>query len=171
MRQGVQLSILQPLLHPLNQVLDWRLVSTFLGLVIVILMVRHRNDGLLLTELGSQMLSVEQTPLEQVAHRWGQWVVHIFDQGFAGSPWVSALFQAQVRFILRWEKGYILIGPKGEQKAGEISRTWLLGMWCHRTGKRNRETPTPHYRLRKAISALWRHYRPPDLPNLNPALN
>lgn len=32
---------------------------------------------------------------------------------------------------------------------------WLLRFWCHRTGKRSRETPAPLYRLRSALSRLW----------------
>lgn len=40
----------------------------------------------------------------------------------------------------------------------ESLRTWLLEHWCHRTGKRGRETPTPLYRLRSALSRLWLAY-------------
>jgi len=39
-------------------------------------------------------------------------------------------------------------------------RLWLLRYWCHRTGKRCRETTTPLYRLRWAISRLWLTYAP-----------
>jgi hypothetical protein len=31
---------------------------------------------------------------------------------------------------------------------------WLLRFWCHRTGKRSRDIPTPLYRLRLALSRL-----------------
>jgi hypothetical protein len=40
----------------------------------------------------------------------------------------------------------------------DLLRTWLLEHWCHRTGKRSRETPTPLYRLRSALSRLWLAY-------------
>ncbi len=33
--------------------------------------------------------------------------------------------------------------------------SWLLRSFCHRTGKRSRDTPTPLYRLRFALSLLW----------------
>jgi len=39
----------------------------------------------------------------------------------------------------------------------EMPEEWrnaLLKQWCHRTGKRSRETPTPLYRLRIALAAL-----------------
>lgn len=37
----------------------------------------------------------------------------------------------------------------------EWLRKWLLRYFCHRTGKRGRETPAPLYRLRSALSRLW----------------
>ncbi len=40
----------------------------------------------------------------------------------------------------------------------EPVRHWLLRYWCHRTGKRSRETPTPLYRIRSALSRLWLAY-------------
>jgi hypothetical protein len=40
----------------------------------------------------------------------------------------------------------------------EALRTWVLEQWCHRTGGRSRETPTPLYRLRSALSRLWLAY-------------
>lgn len=46
----------------------------------------------------------------------------------------------------------------------DLLRTWLLEHWCHRTGKRSRETPTPLYRLRSALSRLWLAY-PSVLPD------
>ena len=39
--------------------------------------------------------------------------------------------------------------------------SWLLRTFCHRTGKRSRETPTPLYRLRIALSFLWLTHPPP----------
>jgi len=57
-RQLVKL--LWSVLASLNQKLDRRLVSTFLGLVMAIIMHRHRNNGLLLSELGGYLLGAEQ---------------------------------------------------------------------------------------------------------------
>ena len=45
----------------------------------------------------------------------------------------------------------------------EPLRQWLLHYWCHRTGKRSRDTPSPLYRLRSALSRLWLSYPPPPL--------
>jgi len=46
----------------MNSRLDRRLVQTFLGIVMVILMHRHRNQGLLLSELGGYLMEPDQAP-------------------------------------------------------------------------------------------------------------
>ena len=53
--RGLEKKLVQelwPLLVELKQKMDRRLVQTFLGLVIAILLHRHRNHGLWLSELG-----------------------------------------------------------------------------------------------------------------------
>jgi hypothetical protein len=50
---------LWPALVSLKQRLDRRLVKTFLGLVMAIVMHRHRNQGLWLSELGGYLLGTE----------------------------------------------------------------------------------------------------------------
>ena len=45
--------------------------------------------------------------------------------------------------------------------------TWLLRQFCHRTGKRDRETAAPLYRLRSALSRLWLAHPQPKLPILS----
>ena len=52
--------MLWPVLASLNQRLDRRLVSTFLGLVMAIILHWHRKNGLLLSELGGYLLGTEQ---------------------------------------------------------------------------------------------------------------
>ena len=53
---------LKELLIPLKVRVDRRLVLTFLSLVMVILIHRHRNQGLLLSELGGYILDPNQAP-------------------------------------------------------------------------------------------------------------
>ena len=53
---------LQPLLEQLHRRVDRRIVKTFLDLVMVILMHRNRNHGLLLSELGDHLLGGERGP-------------------------------------------------------------------------------------------------------------
>jgi hypothetical protein len=48
--------------------------------------------------------------------------VHIWDRGYAGSPWVQAAIAANVRFIVRWKQGNRLLDNWGEgRKAWEIA--------------------------------------------------
>jgi hypothetical protein len=61
--------------------------------------------------------------LREAATRWRERVIHVWDRGFAGSPWLGRAFVAAVRFVLRWPKNYTLIDENGEQKkAWEIAR-------------------------------------------------
>lgn len=53
---------LKPLLVELHKRLDRRLVKTVLDLVLVIVMRRHRNNGLLLSELGEQLMGSNRGP-------------------------------------------------------------------------------------------------------------
>src|SRR5436190_7207137 len=66
---------------------------------------------------------VEQRLLARCAADWGQTVRHVWDRGYAGSPWVQAAIEANVRFIVRWKKGNKLLDNWGEgRKAWEIAR-------------------------------------------------
>lgn len=280
----------RPLLHELNRQMDRRLVHTFLGLLLVIVMHRHRNHGLLLSELGGFLLDAEHAPagtkrisnllhspawsasvvdaylwrradqaiqqhqaaqetvyaiwdesvlekaeslqaerlcavrsskarrlkrikpgfynppggrpvfvpgfnwlqivvtglkgaltlahlhywttrgeaktskreeerdlLRALAQRWGQTVVHVWDRGFAGAPWLGLAIVHQVRFILRWPKHYQLIAPDGRQrKAWECAR-----------GKRSldhRLIYDARRRCERKTGILFLPVRLPDLP-------
>ena len=52
--------LLWPVLVEMKRGVDRRLVKTFLGVVLAILMHRHRDHGLLLSELGGYLLGHEQ---------------------------------------------------------------------------------------------------------------
>jgi hypothetical protein len=74
-------------------------------------------------ELESNKRSQEHQVLQRLARKWGSDVIHIWDRGFAGSPWTTLVLQYPIRFILRWKKDYKLIGPDGqEKKAWQITR-------------------------------------------------
>ena len=53
---------LKPFLEEVHKKIDRRLVKTLLDLVLVILIHRHRNSGLLLSELGDHLLGGERGP-------------------------------------------------------------------------------------------------------------
>jgi hypothetical protein len=65
-------TFLAPLLVFLDQVLDRRLVSTFLGLCESIIRLRSRSTGLYLSELGSYLLSPDKAPAgtKRISNLW-----------------------------------------------------------------------------------------------------
>jgi hypothetical protein len=52
----------QPLVMHLEELLDKRLVATFVGLLDCIIRLRHKKHGLLLSELGAKLLSPDKAP-------------------------------------------------------------------------------------------------------------
>lgn len=245
-------------------------------------------------EPASQKRTEECAVLAHIDQLWGKEVLHIWDRGFAGNPWLTQVFLHGARFVLRWPKNYQLLDEQGRlRKPGELSKgkrswdhrllwdarrrcqrktgiiafpvadpthcqplwlvvarrkgqppwylltcepahspefawqivlayarrwqvemairynkcelafesprlfrwhsrhklllitalayafllsllapalssfcTWLLLTFCHRTGKRSRDTPAPLYRLRFALSFLWLSHPPPFLSRL-----
>jgi preprotein translocase subunit SecG len=74
-------------------------------------------------EKASKRRVAEGKVLRKVARLWGRKVLHIWDRGFAGSPWTTLALDHRLRFILRWNKGYHLIGPdERKQEAWKIAR-------------------------------------------------
>lgn len=74
-------------------------------------------------EAASKMRDEEGIVLRQLARRWGSLVIHVWDRGFAGVPWLVQACAARVRFIVRWKKGNYLIDETGQRhKASDISR-------------------------------------------------
>jgi hypothetical protein len=245
-------------------------------------------------EQASQKRTEESLVLTHIDELWGKEVLHIWDRGFAGNPWLTQAFLHGARFVLRWPKNYYLLDEQEQlRKPGEISKgkrswehrllwdarrrcqrktgiiafsvfdpthhqplwlivarrkglspwylltnqpahtpelawqivlayarrwqvemtlrynkselafesprvfqwqprhkllliaalayafllsllapvltplsSWLLHTFCHRTGKRSRETPAPLYRLRFALSFLWLTHPPPFFSHL-----
>ena len=74
-------------------------------------------------EKASQKRVEEGKILRKTVKLWGRKVIHIWDRGFAGSPWTTLALDHRLRFILRWNKNYHLIGPDGrKQEVWKISR-------------------------------------------------
>ena len=72
--------------------------------------------------LASRRSEQTATLLAQCAQRWRQPVIHVFDRGFAGAPWLRELTQHQARFIMRWPTRYHLTDDKGQRPAWQITR-------------------------------------------------
>jgi len=108
---------------------------------------------------ASDKRTEEETVLQWVAQTWKKRVVHIFDQGFAGAPWLSQLLGFQVRFVLRWKKTYALIGPNGEALPARQLVAWKRPI-DHRT-----IWDAPR-RCHRTIGILFLPVRHPDFPDV-----
>jgi hypothetical protein len=82
-------------------------------------------------EKASQKREAEGKILRNLARRWGRQVIHIWDRGFAGSPWTTLALDQRLRFIVRWNTRYHLVGPDGRKQEG-----WKIARgkrsWNHR---------------------------------------
>jgi len=93
-------------------------------------------------EQASTRRTEEWQVLQELADRLRARVIHVFDRGFAGPPWLTSLFVASVRFVLRWPHKYRLVDANGVEKpAWEIARgkrsweqrlIWDAHRRCHR---------------------------------------
>jgi hypothetical protein len=82
-------------------------------------------------EQKSQKRMEEQAVLAQIDARWGKDVLHIWDRGFAGNPWLTQAFLHGAHFVMRWPKNYYLLDEQGQlRKPGEISKG--KRSWDHR---------------------------------------
>ena len=86
--------------------------------------------------------AVEGSLLEQCACAWGAMVLHIFDRGFAGAPWLAALARAGVRFVVRWPAHIRLQDLLGEEAPA----------WQHARGRKTRS----RRQIWDAHHHLWR---------------
>jgi len=82
-------------------------------------------------EEANDRRSVEAGLLRQAAESWGQAVLHVWDRGFAGAPWLALAYVHALRFVLRWPKHYYLADELGQEK-----KAWLFTRgkrsWEHR---------------------------------------
>lgn len=60
--------------------------------------------------------------LQLSAYFWKQAVIHVWDRGFANSPWLEQAFRFNVRFIVRWKTRQHLVDAQGKRNAWKISR-------------------------------------------------
>lgn len=95
------------------QVLDRRLVHPFLDLVLVILIQRHRSQGLVLSELGDQLLGLTQGPagvkrITRLLHstRWQSdlLVAYLWE---LGSQAVNRLVHPQEDVYVLWDESVL----------------------------------------------------------------
>ena len=73
-------------------------------------------------QLASHRREQTASLLSQCAESWQRRVVHVFDRGYAGAPWLGELAAQHARFIMRWPTRYRLADGKGERPAWHITR-------------------------------------------------
>ena len=74
-------------------------------------------------ERTEDLRTVQGSLLLETAQAWGKRVLHVFDRGFAGAPWLMRLFEQRLRFAMRWPKGYKLLDQDGQERpAWQIAR-------------------------------------------------
>lgn len=82
-------------------------------------------------EAATDKRSVEAVILRETSQRWGQQVLHIWDRGFAGAPWLCMSYVHAIRFVMRWPKHYHLLDElEQECKAWQVTRG--KRSWEHR---------------------------------------
>ena len=103
-------------------------------------------------KLASHRRDETASLLSQCAGGWLRRVIHVFDRGFAGAPWLEELGKHRARFILRWPTRYHLADDKGERPAWHITR-------CKRS-QGHRQIWDPHrrqYRKTGIVAVPVRH--------------
>jgi hypothetical protein len=74
-------------------------------------------------ERASDRRTEEFSLLNQCAQAWGPRVLHVWDRGFAGNPWLSLVLCRSLRFVVRWPKRYHLLDAQGQERpAWQIAR-------------------------------------------------
>ena len=137
--------LLWPMLVALKRRLDRRLVETFLGLVMAIIKHRHRNNGLLLSELGGYLLDTEHCRagtkrISNLVHseRWSAGVIEEF-LWQAGTQRVEELWAQGERPLVIWDES-VLEKPESLQAEGLCavrSSASSLVFSTHRVGVRS----------------------------------
>ncbi|GCE02976.1 transposase [Dictyobacter aurantiacus] len=65
----------------------------------------------------------EERVVRHLAQQWGRRVIHVFDRGWAGGPWLQVMHRLGQRFVERWTGRYELVDEQGtKRKAWEIAR-------------------------------------------------
>jgi hypothetical protein len=58
--------------------------------------------------------------LQWAREQFSSAVLHVFDRGFAGSPWLGCLLNKQDRFLMRWPSAYHLLDTTGREKRASL---------------------------------------------------
>ena len=95
--------------------------------------------------------------LRHLSQRWGRRLVHVFDRGYCGSPWLGALRSFDVRFIVRFKHRFHLLDAQGDKRAA-----WKLARG--KVGQAPRSIYDAVHHRNVAGSVLFFSVSHPDFP-------
>src|SRR5205807_8238057 len=91
---------------------------------------------------ASKQRDQEEMLLTRIARRRGKRVIHVFDRGYVGAPWLAVLQRLGLYLVTRWKKGLSFFDEEGNlRKLGDIVRykrswghklIWDAGKHCYR---------------------------------------
>jgi len=130
----------RPLLQELHQHLDRRLVETALNLVQIMVMHRHRNHGLLLSELGGYLLGAAHAPagtkrIENLLHS-----PHWSAQAVLGYLWQRADQALQERLSPK-EEVYVIWDESVLEKPESLKAERLCAVRSSKARRLSRSKP------------------------------
>jgi hypothetical protein len=126
------------------------------GSPVVVAMDWWTNRG----KFASDKRSRHEQLLTRLAQDFAQQVLHVFDRGFAGSPWLTQVFAHHLRFVMRWPRAYKLLNSNGQ----------LLKAWQIARGKRSwqqRYVWDARRHCQRKVGFLALEVAHPDYPHLN----
>jgi hypothetical protein len=94
------------------------LITGMEGLVKVAWMSWWTTKGDHATHLRAQ----EEAMLRTCVRQWGHLLLHIFDRGYGGGPWLQGLQTLGVKFGIRWKGGLNCIDA-----TGVVKKLWQIG--------------------------------------------
>ena len=74
-------------------------------------------------EYATKLREEQERLLRKVIRKWGDSLLHIYDQGASSGPWLQVLEKLRVVFAIRWKKGHCFFDAAGiKKKLWEIGR-------------------------------------------------
>lgn len=126
------------------------------GVASLVMMRWWTNRG----KFASRMRNQHRAMLRILHRGWARRVIHVFDRGFAGLPWLQELLRRNSRFILRWPKGYNLC----DLCSGEVATAGRL-MRRYRS-QEFREVYDPRKHAYRKLGITYVEVRHPALPEV-----
>jgi hypothetical protein len=89
----------------------------------------------------------QEAQLRKCVRQGGDLLLHLFERGYAGGPWLQVLQSLKARFVIRWKKGHVFVNAQGAEK-----KLWQIGQGKKYLGhKEIRDTHTGE----KMPCAIW----------------